>query len=84
MDNTNYNKTRSVGCLEVVVPTMDGDIGVYAPPASTGPRGKSINTCEFPGLEQTWGPMSQITIVRASSEPVCRNPTGERVQLGVP
>jgi len=83
MDNTNYNKTRSAGHLEVVVPIMDGDIGVYAPPVSTGPQGRSINTCKFLGLEQTWGPMPQITIARASSEPVCGNPTGKRVQLGV-
>jgi len=84
MDNTNYNKTRSAGRLEVVVPTTNGDIGVYAPPASTGSQGRSINICKFLGLEQTWGSMPQITIARASSEPVCRNPTGERVQLGVP
>jgi len=84
MNNKNYNKTRSAGCLEVVVSTTDGDIGVYAPPASTGPQGRSINTHEFPGLEQTQGPMPQITIMRASSELACRTPTGERVQLGVP
>ena len=84
MENTNYNKTRSANHLEVVAPTTDSDIRVYALPTSTGPQGRSINTHEFPGLEQTWGPMPQITIVRASSEPVCGNPTRERVQLGVP
>jgi len=36
MENTNYNKIRSTGCLEVVAPTTDGDIGMYAPPVSTG------------------------------------------------
>jgi len=53
MNNTNYNKTRSADRLEVAVPTTDSDIGVYALPASTGPQDRSMNTHEFPGLEQT-------------------------------
>jgi len=84
MENTNYNKIRSAGCLEIVAPITDSDIGVYVLPASTGPQDRSINTHEFPGLEQTWGPMPQIIIARTSSEPVCGNPTGERIQLRVP
>jgi len=84
MENTNYHNNESVGRLEVVVPTMDGNIGVYALSASTGPRGRSINTCKFLGLEQTWGPMPQNTIVRASSESICGALTGKRVQLRAP
>jgi len=53
MESTNYHKNKSTGCLEVVVPTMDGDTGANAPPASAGPRDRSINTYKFPGLEQT-------------------------------
>ena len=75
MESTNYHKNKSAGHLEVVVPTMDGDTRENALPASAGPRGRSINTYEFLGLEHTWGP---------SSKPVCGNPARERVQLGVP
>jgi len=53
IESTNYHKNKSAGCLEVVVPTMDGDTGANAPPTSAGPRGRSINTYEFLGLEQT-------------------------------
>ena len=41
--------TRSAGRLEDT--TTDSNIEVNAPPASTSPRDRSINTNEFPGLE---------------------------------
>jgi len=53
MESTNYHKNKSAGCLEVIVSIMDGNTGANAPPASAGPRGRSINTYEFLGLEQT-------------------------------
>jgi len=84
MKSTNYHRSKSAGHLEVVVPTIDSDIRANALPASTGPRDRSINMHEFLGLKQTWGSMPQNTTMRASSELVCGNLTGERVQLEVP
>ena len=88
-NQTNINKvhnyrTRSVGRLEVITLTTDGNTRANAPPASTGPRGKSINTSEFLGLEQTRGSMPQNTTTRASSKLTCGNPVNKGVQLGVP
>jgi len=84
MNRAHNYRTRSAGRLEETTLTMDSNNGANAPPASTGPRGRSINTNEFPGLEQTRGSMPQNQIVRAPSELTCRNPVNEGVQLGVP
>jgi len=62
---------------------MDGNNRANAPLASTGPRDRSINTSEFPGLEQTRGSMPQNTTVRAFSELACGILVNEGVQLGV-
>jgi len=79
MNRIYYHKTRSAGCLKIIISIIDSDTRTNALPASTGPRSKSINTNEFLGLEQTWGPMPQHITTRASSELVYVNPTGKRV-----
>jgi len=60
---------------------MDGDIGVNAPPASSGTWRRSINTNEPMSLGSTHGSRPQNTTARAISTTACRGSATEGVTL---
>jgi len=75
-----YN-LRSTGHLEVQKETMDSDIRVNTPPASSSTWRRSINTNEPMSLESTHGSRPQNTTARAISTTAYRGSATEGVTL---